>query len=206
SGQGWMIGPYLSARIAPDLYLHTRAAWGQSDNQMTIMNIYQNHFNTGRSLYNAELTGDWQYRNWRLSPTTGFTYYQENQYRFTNSANVSIPGQRISLGQFNFGPEISYFYLSETLRRTTTSLSFEGIYNFDPGGRQNLVFQNFFDGFSGRVKLGLDIVFPSGLSIGPSLQYDGIGRNAFSAIQGQIQFSIPLDNIPSLASRKSRVK
>ncbi len=76
NGKGWMTGPYVSARIAPNVYLHMRAAWGKSNNNMTLLDTYHNHFNTGRSLYNAELNGDWQYRNWRFSPTTSFTYFR----------------------------------------------------------------------------------------------------------------------------------
>ena len=35
-GNGWMIGPYLSARIHENIYLDLRAAWGRSSNDSTL--------------------------------------------------------------------------------------------------------------------------------------------------------------------------
>ncbi|HGC5753449.1 TPA: autotransporter outer membrane beta-barrel domain-containing protein, partial [Legionella pneumophila] len=195
-GNGWLVGPYLSARVASDVYLHTRAAWGQSNNTINVFGLYQDHFNTNRSLYNAELVGDWYYSSWRFSPTVGFTYYNEEQHNFMNAVNVNIPGQDIAVGQFNIGPELSYIYLNDSLKQFITRLSFQGIYNFDTNRKQDLRDNNFFDGFSGRVKLGTEIRFPSGLTLIPMIQYDGIGINGLSSIQGQIQINIPLDSSP----------
>jgi hypothetical protein len=195
-GSGWLVGPYLSARIAQDLYLHTRAAWGKSNNTINVLGLYADEFDTKRSLYNAELVGDWYRNDWRLSPTVGFTYYSEQQPNFMNGVNISIPGQDIALGQFNIGPEISYIYLNDSLKQFTTRLSFQGIYNFDINGKQNQQDNSLFDGFSGRIKLGTEIRFPSGLSLTPMVQYEGLGGNGLSSIQGQIQINIPLDSSP----------
>ena len=98
------------------------------------------------------------------------------------------------MGQFNIGPEFSYIYLNDSLKQFTTRLSFQGIYNFDINGKQNQQENNLFDGFSGRIKLGTEIRFPSGLSLTPMIQYDGLGGNGISSIQGQIQINIPLDS------------
>ena len=35
-GNGWMIGPYLSARIHDNIYLDLRAAWGRSSNDVDV--------------------------------------------------------------------------------------------------------------------------------------------------------------------------
>lgn len=192
-GSGWLAGPYLSANIAPDLYLHTRAAWGKSSNNINVLNLYQDNFNTTRSLYNAELVGYYTNNRWKLSPTVGFTYYNEHQYKFMNTINITIPDQDIALGQLNVGPEISYVYLTNELKQITTRLSFQGIYNFDINGKQNQQNHSILDVFFGRIKLGTEIRFPFGMSLAPSFQYEGLGRNKFSSIQGQIQLNLSLE-------------
>lgn len=189
-GKGWMTGPYISAKIAPDLYLHTRAAWGKSTNNINVFGSYQDSFQTKRYLYNAELVGDWSLNQWRLTPSAGLTWYNETQNNFINALNVFIPEQQVNLGQVNAGPEISYVHMMENARQMTWRLSFQALYNLNGSspGVNDIV-----NGLSSRIKLGTEILFPSGLSLTPMVQYDGIGAQSFSAIQAQIQINVPLD-------------
>ncbi|HHX7304720.1 TPA: DUF7507 domain-containing protein [Legionella anisa] len=192
-GQGWMVGPYLSARLAPDVYLHTRAAWGSSGNRLNTFGYYDDHFNTNRSLYNAELVGDWMHKRLRISPTLGLSYYNEQQRAFTNFLHVYIPSQNISLGQVNFGPEVAYLIDFESARTVNLRLSLQGLYNFDY--KNEFLLEDEVSSiipFTGRVKLGAEVRFNSGVSVTPMVLYDGIGNQAFNSIQAQIQVNVPI--------------
>lgn len=195
SGQGAMVGPYLTARLQPDLYLHTRAAWGGSGNKINTFGFYDDSFTTFRSLYNAELVGDWIWRRLRISPTLGVSYFNEHQQAFNNFLNVSIPGQNVNLAQANFGPEFAYLMKLESAKELTLRLSVQGLYNFAYQDKGEL-FDNEFSSitaFSGRVKVGAELRFASGLSVTPMVLYDGIGNNRFNSIQAQLQLNYPID-------------
>ena len=56
-GDGWMAGPYLMARLAPQLFGEVRAAWGKSDNRVSPLGTYTDEFDTSRSLYSGSLVG-----------------------------------------------------------------------------------------------------------------------------------------------------
>lgn len=192
-GSGWLLGPYVSTKLNSNLYLHTRAGWGESNNKINPLGYYDDSFTTMRSLYNAELVGDFKLKNLLVMPSAGMTYYSENQHHFTNALNVFIPGQTVSLGQLNFGPEFAYQF--NTLRCKEIGLRFtiQGLYNFNQS-HDPFIDDEFFipvSRFSGRTKLALDILFPSGFSLSPMVTYDGIGINSYNAVQAQIQFSAP---------------
>ncbi len=192
-GSGWLLGPYVSTKLNSNLYLHTRAGWGESNNKINPLGYYDDSFTTVRSLYNAELVGDFKLKNLLVMPTAGMTYYSENQHHFTNALNVLIPGQTVSLGQLNFGPEFAYQF--NTLRCKEIGLRFtiQGLYNFNQS-HDSFIDDEFFipvSRFSGRTKLALDVLFPSGFSLSPMVTYDGIGTNSYNAVQAQIQFSAP---------------
>lgn len=192
-GSGWLLGPYVSTKLNSNLYLHTRAGWGESNNKINPLGYYDDSFTTMRSLYNAELVGDFKLKNLLVMPSAGMTYYSENQHHFTNALNVFIPGQTVSLGQLNFGPEFAYQF--NTLRCKEIGLRFtiQGLYNFNQS-HDPFIDDEFFipvSRFSGRTKLALDILFPSGFSLSPMVTYDGIGTNSYNAVQAQIQFSAP---------------
>ena len=107
-GNGWMAGPYLSARLYKNIFLDLRAAGGNSSsNDLEMANVSAD-FDTTRWLVFGRISGDWHKGPWRFTPTTSLAYLEENIKRFTDSTGASVSGQSISLGQATFGPEIGY--------------------------------------------------------------------------------------------------
>ena len=189
SGQGWMFGPYLSARLLPDIYLHTRAAWGGSSNTMNVFGLYLDSFKTRRGFYNAELVGDWHYQAWSLSPTVGLSYYHELQPQFMNALAIIIPKQQINLGEVNAGPDFSYQFLTAQNHNVVLRLSLQALYHFAYQDQE----QCLVNPWAGRVKLGADLRLRSGLTISPIATYEGLGTNAYQAVGGQVQMHMPWD-------------
>ena len=129
-GNGWMAGPYLSARVHENIYFDLRAAWGRSSNDLAVGTTTAS-FDTSRWLVKGTLAGNWLYDDWRITPSAELAYVTESQDAFTNSAGVIVAGQDVSLGRLQFGPEFGY-----RIRRTADTfiepfVALKGVWNFD---------------------------------------------------------------------------
>lgn len=194
SGHGWMAGPYLSARLLPDLYFHSRMAFGTSNNKIDPFHFQNDIFQTFRQLYNAEVMGNFMLLNaLRVAPTLGVTWFNERQGRYINTLDVDIPSQNLSLGQLNVGPELGYpLYTSEQVA-ALLRVSVQAIYNFQETGYLLLIPANSLSTFYGRINLGADIMTNKNISLYPMVVWDGVGGN-FETVGGQIQIRANLDD------------
>ena len=72
-GNGWMIGPYLSAQVHENIYFDLRAAWGRSNNDLTL-GTTTGGFDTSRWLVKGTLAGNWVHDAWRITPSAELAY------------------------------------------------------------------------------------------------------------------------------------
>jgi len=187
-GNGWMVGPYLSARLDQHLFFDWRAAWGQSDNKVSPFGTYTDNFDTDRWLTTARLTGNWTSGNWRLTPSAAFKYGEEEQQAYTDSNGIRITGQTDSLGRIEFGPEFGYRWDLADGTLIEPQLSLVGIWNFEEGGSFMTP-----DDFTGRVEGGVLVQLPKGMSFRSTAAYDGIGSSDFEAWTGKVWLNLPLN-------------
>ena len=194
SGTGWMFGPYMTARLAPNLYFDGRITAGQSTNKISPFNTYQDEFDTDRWLVMAGLTGDLQMGKWSVQPGASLAYIEETQHAYIDGVGVLIPSQTVSLGQLKLGPTFSGHF--ETARGTSYSpyLSIDTIFNF--GSTTGVVVTNpntpSNDGWRGRIQTGVDFTLKGGTRLSLGGSYDGIGRGDFEAWGLNFELSIPL--------------
>ena len=87
-GQGWMAGPYMVARLHKNLLFDGRAAWGQSENDVSPFGTYTDQFDTTRWLLRGQLTGDFKAGQLQLAPHVGVLYFEEKQEAYTDSLDV----------------------------------------------------------------------------------------------------------------------
>ena len=73
-GCGTMGGPYVSVRLAPNMFLDARAAWGLSRNDVDPFGQYTDKFSANRWLAHAKLTGNWHWQDFRLTPSVALDY------------------------------------------------------------------------------------------------------------------------------------
>lgn len=195
-GQGWMAGPYMVARLHENLLFDGRAAWGQSSNDVSPFDTYTDQFDTTRWLLRGQFTGDFKAANWHFAPHVGVIYFEESQDAYTDSLNVFIPGQTISLGRLTFGPKISTTI--ETTDGTIISphLSLKGIWDFDKAEIVDLdtgIAMGSSEELRARVEGGLSVQMSNGWSLNGEGFYDGIGVNDLEAYGGSIKLSVPLN-------------
>ena len=193
-GNGWMVGPYLSARIDEHLFFDWRAAWGQSDNSVSPIGTYTDSFDTDRWLTTARLTGNWTSGNWRLTPSAAFKYAEEEQGAYTDANGIRITGQTASLGRIEFGPEFGYRWMLADGTLVEPQLALYGVWNFENGGSllvgDTLVTP---DDFTGRLEGGVLVQLPKGMSFRGAAAYDGVGSDDYEAVTGKVWINLPLN-------------
>ena len=194
SGQGWMAGPYMSARLTPNLFFDARAAWGRSENSINPLGAYTDSFSTDRSLVSGKLTGNWSYGPLQLRPSAEIVYFHETQNSYVNQINIPIPEQAISLGRMTFGPEIGYRFIAQNGSVLEPFVGLQGIRDFAKTADTTIagvVIGN--DPFRGKVEIGATLRSPSGVFLRASGSYDGIGDDQFHAYQGRATVSVPFN-------------
>lgn len=192
-GNGWMIGPYLSARVHQNIYLDVRAAWGRSSNDLALAGA-TGAFDTSRWLVQGTLAGNWEYDAWRITPSAELAYASENADGFTDSTGAFVAGQTVSLGRLQFGPEIGY-----RIRQTADTFiepfaAIKGVWDFD------YTRAAFVNGvvvgpgeFWGRLQGGLNVVTASGVYVRGLASWDGMGAGDYNGYTLQGTVNVPLN-------------
>ncbi|MCG6904909.1 MAG: DUF11 domain-containing protein [Rhodobacter sp.] len=194
SGTGWMVGPYMTARLAPNLYFDARLAGGASTNQVSPFNTYTDSFSTDRWLAKASLTGEFQRGPWTIQPNASLSYFQETQGSYVDSVGATIPSQTIELGQLQFGPTFTGRFEGDDGQIYSPYFSVDAIYNLGQtsGATVTNAATPSTDGWRGRLKAGINMTTESGVSIGFGGTYDGIGRDDFNVWGLSFELTIPL--------------
>jgi len=189
-GHGYLVGPYLSMRLAPRLLFDARAGFGGSSNRISPQGLPRGDFDTSHQLYRAALTGDYALGKVRFTPNLALLYSVDRQHRFSNPLNVVVPGQTISLGQLTFGPEFAYTMKLNSLT-LTPRFGIGGIYDFHRDDASALVLgvRQPTGAVRARIEGGVDLDGWYGFGIGTSLGYDGIGAEGYHVIIGRIAIS-----------------
>ena len=194
SGDGWLAGPYIVSRVNDKLIIEGRAAWGQSSNDVSPLNSFEDEFDTNRWLLKAKLTGDFKVKGWQLNPNVEVIYYEENVQDFTNTLGIDIPEQTVNLGRAAFGPRFTKkIQASETINVSPT-FGVRGIWDFEQADilevQSGINSQT--EQFRARTEGGISVDF---LKHGSRLSldgfYDGIGVNDFEAYGAKLSVSFP---------------
>lgn len=193
-GSGTMAGPYVSARLAPNLFFDARVAWGTSDNRVDPFGLYTNSFSTERWLAHAKLTGNWHSGDdVRVTPSLSVDYVREQRDGYVDSLGVTIPAQTVELGRLTFGPEIARRFVAADGATYEPFVALTGSWDFARSQDLSLTGQPASaDAFHGKVQAGLLARMPNGVSLRVAGSYDGIGSSDFDAYGGQFWLNIPL--------------
>ncbi|QGX96759.1 autotransporter outer membrane beta-barrel domain-containing protein (plasmid) [Roseovarius faecimaris] len=194
SGTGWMAGPYVTARIGPNLYFDGRIAAGTSQNDISPFNTYTDEFSTERWMAMAGITGEFQQGNWMIQPGASLSYFEEKQFSYVDSVGVVIPSQVVSLGQIKIGPTVSGQFQTRDGMDYMPYVSLDAIYNF--GDTKGVTVTNpdtaVTDGWRGRVQAGVDFRLRNGASVSLGGSYDGIGRGSLDVWGATLKLEFPI--------------
>lgn len=197
-GSGWMVGPYASVELLPNVFFNVRGAWGKSTNHVEQMlggSAWSGDFDTTRWLARASLTGEWRIDQMRISPMISVAYMAEDKDSFLVSDGIDvigIPSAHLALGRVSVGPEVSYTLLYGGMSFIPFT-SVKILWDYTVNG--NLVLdglQAYDAGVRGAVELGIRFrENTSGAQAGVSVSYDGIGADSFHAISARGSLRVP---------------
>jgi Autotransporter beta-domain len=192
AGRGAMAGPYVSARLSPHLFFDARGAWGVSTNDIDPFGLYTDNFSTNRWLLHGKLTGNWNWQDFRVTPSAALDYIQERQHDYTDSLGVPIPAQTVSLGRLSFGPEIARRFVAADGSIYEPLIALTGNWDFERPNVASIAGQPVSgQAFHGSVQAGLLAQKPGGLSMRFVVTYDGIGDSTLHAYGAQVWFNMP---------------
>ncbi|NKB54586.1 MAG: autotransporter domain-containing protein [Rhizobiaceae bacterium] len=195
-GLGWMVGPYMVARLGEHLYFDTRAAWGLSHNSVNPLNLYEDDFDTERWLIRGQLTGQFSLGALTVSPMVRGLYFREKQQSYVDSLDNIIPQQTISLGRLVFGPTLSARYATDSGLVVEPNLAVHGVWNFDPADTadiDNIASLASSQDIHARIETGLTLRYGEGLSITGTAFYDGLGDDSGESYGVKGRVVLPLN-------------
>ncbi|MEL7116760.1 MAG: autotransporter outer membrane beta-barrel domain-containing protein, partial [Pseudomonadota bacterium] len=194
SGTGWMVGPYITARLAPNLYFDGRIAGGTSNNSVSPFNTYTDQFDTTRFLAMASLSGDIERGNWTITPNASLSYFSETQDSYVDSTGATIPSQTVELGQLKIGPTFTGRFIGDDGQLYAPYFSVDAIYNLGETSGVTITDTNTpsTSGWRARLRAGVNVTEETGVRFGFGATYDGIGRSDFEAWGLTFDVDIPL--------------
>jgi hypothetical protein len=194
SDSGWMVGPYATVRLSPNVFFQARAAWGRTDVKVDLDDALQDKFDAERWLVRGTLLGQWRWGAWQFRPRASVGYIEEHQESYASVVGTTIPSQTIALGQAKLGPELAYRYRLANGAIVEPRLLVEGIWNFlRDGGSVDIDDLAFGEEVRARAEAGVSLRTAGGATIGAAVSYDGIGSGDFQAVGGRLRVQVPLD-------------
>ena len=194
-GQGWMIGPYLAGKVKDhNLYYEARAAWGQSDNEITPNGAFTDTFDTTRWMVSGRLSGSMTVQDFTVRPALSVVYWEETQEAYIDSLANTIAESTQTLGEVRFGPSFSKNFDLGNGAFIEPSFGVSGVFNFATGENNNA--QGFAlgdDDLRARLDAGINMRSEDGLVLLLTGFYDGIGLDNYESYGGSARVTVPLN-------------
>ena len=183
SGNGGMVGPYLSAEVTDGLFFSGRVAWGQSRNSASIDVFADNtqwsgSFGTERFLARGAFYGSYELGSVHLRPQVDLAYMRENQKDYVVSdgvLEVSVVGIDAEIGRLTLSTEAEWS-VADTIYKMNAFVVPRLDWHFHTSAPHDQSQQA-----SGSLEFGLRTAPDAGWSSEAAVRYDGLGQSGFEA-------------------------
>ena len=180
-GTGWLAGPYFAARHGSQpLYFEGRLLYGQSDNDIRFNNdpalgVRTGSFDTRRLLAQLRVEGEIALSDGqegpRLIPYADVRWTEDRAAAFTDNVDIRVPGQKVSVGEFELGSNVEV-----PIAMGHGAMTFTGglgvVYSNTEGDYIGTVSRS-----RGRGEIGLSYGLDDNVQIDFESFYDGIGTS-----------------------------
>lgn len=189
SSNGVLFGPYASYRISPGLVLDAQMAWGDSSNKTVLSDGTVVDFETERKLLRGRLTGSRQLLGLKFAPSVALSAVED---RFADPEVYPDESGSFS-GQLGVGSTVSYRFTLEDggfiqpTAGVSTGWTLEDLNNFTIDN------ENFSNANGARAEAGVTIGIMDGVSIQAGGAVEGIGDADYSAWNGRVSLTAPLN-------------
>ena len=142
SGNGWLVGPYFVTDLS-GVVIEARAAWGGSDNEVSLFGTFSDDVDTDRSLYKLSVSGQYSLSSQlSLTPIASVIWFEEETDAYTNGLGVEIPELSLDTGRATFGAELAWAPGPDSKLNFSSHIGLQGLWDFDSNGA---------DGFTGTL-------------------------------------------------------
>jgi hypothetical protein len=194
SGTGYMVGPYMTAKLTDAFYFDARAAWGQSFNQISPFGTFEDEFDAQRWLVTAAVIGQYNLTEaWKVRPELRLSYFKETSDPYTDSLGVVIPSVSVETGTLEFGPTFTTELHLDNGFVFAPFFTVEGIWTFFQENTATVVSSQpglAEEGVRAKGEIGGTLTNGNGVSLSGSLSYDGIGSDDYEAWGGKLRLGV----------------
>lgn len=130
SRMGWLAGPYLVRRLHENLSIDTRASFGKS---VIALNLIEDEdkLETDRVMLKSQLTGNFKYDGWHVSPALSVVYFEEDSAAYQATNGVLALDDQVTLGRLTFGPRLTRTFDLPNGMEVTPNFRLQGSWDFD---------------------------------------------------------------------------
>jgi hypothetical protein len=189
SADGWMVGPFVSMKLAPGIVFDGRAGWGQSVN--AVNQIEGQDETTARRLVRGKLTSTHDVNGWKVAPSVGISYVEDALPDvITTASGETAKG----VGRVDVLPEISRRYTISSSTYVEPRAALGAFWDFNDLG--HVATPSF--GATTDVHMKAEAGVALGIKDGTTLQAMGGvetgGEAAPNDWTGRLQLNMPLGN------------
>ena len=192
--EGWLVGPYLISHLTKTLILDARAAWGEAFGHLADEASSNGAFQTDRFMAVSQLSGNFTYDDWRLTPALSVSWFAEEPSEQDYSDAIPDYQGKVEVGRLSFGPSLSRKFFLFNQYEVEPTLHLKGAWDFDPGN--TLDTSNGTPYTSDRLRARLEGVFTAQLSEKRRFImdgfYDGVGVSGLNTYGLKIGMAVSL--------------
>ncbi len=185
SGNGWLVGPYLVARMpGHELAFDARALWGRTDNDITPTGGPGTSVDGIRSLLMVRASTKFDMGAYAVRPRLALARAREGTGLFTDGLGATVPGITSTINQGAVGVALSRD-ITTSDGRLSLSTSLDGIWTNTTSGPDAA-----YEDGRGRLGLGLNYVTDHGGTFAASAFVDGLGQDGYQGRGFSLGYSL----------------
>lgn len=191
---GWLAGPYVVSRFHKNLTFDGRASFGKSRIALSLIED-EDRLETERVMLKGQLTGAFNYADWRVVPAMSVVYLEEDSGAYQGTSGLSMMDEQVSLGRVSFGPVFTRTFDMPNGVELTPSINLKGTWDFDQTPFANVVTGDLTTPDDLRAKLESVVTAKVSEERKFSLNtfYDGIGVSGYDAYGVKLGMTVALD-------------
>ena len=185
---GWMLGPVATARLAENLFIDGRLAYGRADNDL-LQGGSTDNFGSTRALAELALVGQTTLGAFDVFPEAELLYFREETEAYTSATLGAVDASEVAIAQARLGGQLEHPIGTDYVGYARFDSVFTDIRE---GTISDGSFAREIEGWSGEFGLGLRFANANGVTMHTSITRGGLFTDAESTT-ASFELHIPLN-------------
>jgi hypothetical protein len=193
NSKGVLFGPYASYRFTPGLVLDAQLAWGDSGVVSTLPDGTPVDFETERQLLRGRITGNRQLLGLQFTPSASLSVI-EDRFASPQALPEDFAGADGSVsGRFGIGSTVSYKFALDDGSFVQPNAGLSTGWNLESLEAFAVESGKFSNTTGAKAEAGITFGRVDGVSIQAGGAVEGIGQDDYSAWNGRVTLTTPLN-------------